>query len=71
MAHKAKTAVTKEGGNHPQAAVDTDRLRREIELRAYQRYCERGCVTGGDVDDWLVAEQEVLTAHGHRTPRDE
>jgi hypothetical protein len=34
--------------------------RREIELRAYYRYCERGCSPGGDVGDWLAAEQEVL-----------
>lgn len=36
-------------------------LRAEIELRAYFKYCERGCVAGCDVDDWLAAEQEVLT----------
>jgi hypothetical protein len=35
-------------------------LRDEIELRAYFKYCERGCVTGGDVEDWLTAEREVL-----------
>jgi hypothetical protein len=35
-------------------------LRDEIELRAYFKYCERGCVAGGDVDDWLTAEQEVV-----------
>jgi hypothetical protein len=35
-------------------------LRGEIELRAYFKYCERGCVAGGDVDDWLTAEQEVV-----------
>jgi hypothetical protein len=35
-------------------------LRPEIELRAYFKYCERGCVAGCDVDDWLAAEQEIL-----------
>ncbi len=40
--------------------VDTD-LRAEIELRAYFKYCERGCAAGCDVDDWLAAEQEILT----------
>jgi hypothetical protein len=35
-------------------------LRDEIELRAYFKYCERGCVVGGDVEDWLTAEREVL-----------
>jgi hypothetical protein len=37
-------------------------LREEIELRAYFKYCERGCVAGGDVEDWLAAEREVLAA---------
>jgi hypothetical protein len=36
-------------------------LRAEIELRAYFKYCERGCAAGCDVDDWLAAEQEILT----------
>jgi Protein of unknown function (DUF2934) len=40
---------------------DADKvLRGEIELRAYFKYCERGCVAGCDVDDWLTAEREVL-----------
>lgn len=40
--------------------VDTD-LQAEIELRAYFKYCQRGCAPGCDVDDWLAAEQEILT----------
>ena len=42
----------------PQATNEV--LREEIELRAYFKYCERGCVAGCDVDDWLAAEQEIL-----------
>ena len=41
-------------------AIETDGLQQEIELRAYYRYCERGCAPGDDVNDWLSAEQEVL-----------
>ena len=42
----------------PQA---TNEVRREeIELRAYFKYCERGCESGHDVDDWLAAEREIL-----------
>ena len=26
--------------------------------RAFELYCERGCVDGHDVDDWLQAERE-------------
>lgn len=45
------------------APIDQEALRVEIEKRAYFRYCERGCVPGGEVEDWLAAEQEVLAEH--------
>ena len=57
----------------PQTAVagtgtaDVETLRQEIALRAYYRYCERGCAAGCDVEDWLAAEQEVLAAHAKPT----
>lgn len=37
--------------------------RESIELRAYERYMERGGAHGGDLDDWLEAERE-LNARG-------
>lgn len=40
--------------------LDNGQLRQEIALRAYYRYCERGCTPGDDREDWLAAEQEVL-----------
>ena len=33
-----------------------------ISLRAYEIYQSRGCANGCDLDDWLQAEDEVLTA---------
>lgn len=33
-----------------------------IARRAYELYLERGGGHGGDVDDWLRAEQELATA---------
>jgi hypothetical protein len=45
-----------------------------IEKRAYEIYLQRGGQDGGDVDDWLVAERELLAEqerphadgnHGH------
>jgi hypothetical protein len=39
--------------------LKTDSLRREIELRAYQIYVERGGTHGCDLSDWLQAEMEV------------
>jgi hypothetical protein len=38
--------------------AETHPTRREIELRAYQIYVERGGADGHDVDDWLQAERE-------------
>ena len=46
---------------------DGETLRHEIALRAYQRYCERGCASGCDVDDWLAAEREILAARANPT----
>jgi hypothetical protein len=33
--------------------------RLEVEQRAYRRYEERGRVDGHDVEDWVLAEQEL------------
>lgn len=73
MAHRAKTPDN--GGKHdsPPASggvADADALRREIELRAYDRYCARGCAAGADIDDWVAAEREVLAAHGQSVTSD-
>jgi outer membrane protein TolC len=32
----------------------------QIRQRAYQLYEKRGRVDGNDMDDWLIAEREVL-----------
>ena len=34
----------------------------DIALRAYQLFIERGAEHGRDLDDWLVAKQELLSA---------
>ena len=41
-------------------ANKNEELRHEIARRAYLRYCDRGCVPGADIDDWLAAEREML-----------
>ena len=62
MAHKprADEGSTKDRTPASAGAADADALQQEIQLRAYYRYCERGCTPGSDVDDWLIAEREVL-----------
>ena len=59
----AKEAATVGAG-----APDPEAIRAEIELRAYYRYCERGCAPGADVNDWLAAEQEVVALHATPIP---
>lgn len=41
---------------------------REIELRAYFRYLDRGRVDGAALDDWLAAEAELRAEHDDTPP---
>lgn len=50
----------------PDPPID-EAVRRDIELRAYYRYCVDGCQDGRDVEDWLAAEREVLAERAART----
>lgn len=56
MAHKP-AKVTSEAS----APISRSVSHEDIEKRAYQRYCDRGCAPGGDLDDWLAAERELLS----------
>jgi hypothetical protein len=40
-------------------------LEHAIRHRAYELYVQRGMAPGHDVDDWLMAEAELV--HGHST----
>jgi len=42
-----------------QVSVSTD-FQEAIRSRAYSIYEQRGCQHGYDVDDWLIAEAEVV-----------
>jgi hypothetical protein len=35
----------------------------EIRHRAYELYQERGCVSGHEREDWLIAEREVMSRY--------
>ena len=39
---------------------NTEALNDEIARRAYELYEARGYVDGFDVDDWLLAEQDIV-----------
>lgn len=49
---------------------DDATLRERIALHACLRYCDRGCTPGGDLDDWLAAEREVLAEKEKRGPQE-
>ena len=44
-------------------------LEHRIRERAYEIYLQRGGEDGGELDDWLQAEQEILGAEPYRQAR--
>lgn len=42
--------------------VNDEEVRAKVSLRAYEIYLSRGGEPGGEVQDWLQAENEVLTS---------
>jgi hypothetical protein len=56
--------TNRSSSSRPTGSENHETWRPEIELRAYYRYCERGCVPGFELDDWLAAEREVLAEKG-------
>jgi len=51
-----------EGGNG-EHTDNEENTRDRIAWRAYQLYLARGCADGGDFDDWLAAERELIGVH--------
>jgi hypothetical protein len=41
----------------------------DVARRAYEKYCERGCEDGHDMEDWLSAEREISGPEGRNTSR--
>ncbi len=60
--------VTRKAVSKALAAQDSKRkrspeeLQRAISLKAYDLYVQRGCVNGFDKEDWMIAEQIILSA---------
>ena len=62
---RAKQVASRPAVNPPQpkkSSPPTD-LELEIRCRAYELYERRGYTPGHENEDWLVAEQEVLSRH--------
>jgi hypothetical protein len=43
-------------------ALSATMTHNDVERRAHELYCERGCEHGHDMDNWLQAEREVRDA---------
>ena len=54
-----ETLIMQASGAGSPVIAKMDSLRREIELRAYEIYLERGGTHGCDLSDWLQAEMEL------------
>ena len=51
----AQRAIANDSSNPVAAPTHT-----EIATVAYQRFLDRGCVDGYDIEDWVEAERELL-----------
>jgi hypothetical protein len=51
-----------------QARGNDENARDRIALRAYELYLSRGSVHGGDFDDWIAAERELIGSSAHPGP---
>ena len=49
--------------------IHVEGMREELAKRAYEKYLERGRVPGGELDDWLFAEQEMFLKANVLEPR--
>ena len=45
-------------------------LHDRVAQRAYELYLERGSADGGDFDDWLAAERELIVNEGRAPTED-
>jgi hypothetical protein len=55
--------MTKEiAGIHGENRLTEDSLRQQIAERAFELYLRRGCADGGDMEDWVQAEEEIIAS---------
>lgn len=58
-------AIAKQDAESKQTVADaqlnSEQIQDAIRLKAYELYTQRGYQSGSDIDDWLAAEQMVLS----------
>lgn len=56
------TQTTQHGAHGKQGTVSTVQVPHDkIAMRAYEKWCKRGCPHGSDKQDWYEAEKELRT----------
>ena len=57
--------TTSPAGNNATTQAGTPAIPHEkIAMRAYEKWCQRGCPSGTDQQDWLEAEAELRSEMG-------
>jgi hypothetical protein len=59
MSSRALRSATAPAMDRPAAETVRTPTTEEIAIRAYEIYQSRGATDGGDIGDWLQAEQEL------------
>jgi hypothetical protein len=59
LKRSVKKAVASVGKKIKGPEASSEELYKLIQLKAYELYEQRGCVSGSDVDDWVKAESLV------------
>jgi len=59
-ASPGQSTATPEGGTNGRRQAGADVERDRIAIRAYELYLARGGADGGDFDDWIAAERELI-----------
>jgi len=67
---KSSAESKKDVAGQPIIVLSPEERQRRIEMAAYYRYCERGCVDGHDFEDWLAAEADVSSAVAREAGQD-
>lgn len=64
--------MDKDATKKPPATVtdDPQRLKSQIRQRGFELYQERSREDGHELDDWLIAEEEILQARKLESPPD-
>jgi hypothetical protein len=55
----SRTKAAESASTNTRATLSESKRRRMVAEAAYYRALQRGFAAGGEVDDWLAAEQEV------------